>query len=140
MAKRRTQKHNTDPSAIANYQYNDKAGAQKQVDVGSRLLPLQVGPTYQTTANAAAVSVGMGKNLALYNTTGAALSVTTGDSTVTSLAIGAVNPVSGKAGIPCKPNDWTYIAMGEDTHVITSAAGLLVYLIDDESFISDTGR
>lgn len=125
-----------DPSQISNLQYNEQSGAQKQVDVGPKLLPLDVGTATPTT-NATTIKTlgGMGKNIAVYNNAGAVGSITFGVAGQTSQAPGAVDLTTKAVGIPCPPNAWTYLSAGEATHVIASAATLLVFLIDDNTSI-----
>lgn len=125
-----------DASTIANLMFNIAAGAQKNMEVGRHLLPLGDGAGgFTTNATTAKVLPSKGKNLAVYNNAGAVGSITLGeDNTVAVLASG-VTDASGHVGIACKPNDWTYIACAEQNWVITSAATLLVYLIDDDSSI-----
>lgn len=130
-----------DTSTIANVTYNEKAGAQKNTDVGRKLLPLGDGASgYTTDATTARKLPSKGRNLAVYNNANAVASVTIGDNTtvaLTSQAAGAVLALSNgqSVGIACKPNDWTYIACGELDWVIASAATALVYLIDDDTYI-----
>lgn len=130
-----------DPSTIAAHTYNEASGAQKNAEVGRHLMPLKINATtWSTQANSAAVVLpGRGKNLAVYNNAGAVGSVTLGDDQYppTSQAPGAVQAsTEGRnVGIACPPNEWTYIACGDQNQVITSAATLLVYLIDDETSV-----
>lgn len=126
-----------DPSLISNNEYNEASGAQKQIDVGPKLIPIPtpLTPFGVTVANAAAVPLpSKGRSVAIYNNAGVVGVVTFGDSTVTAQALGAVNAAQPTSvGIPCKPNDWTYLSAGDATHIITSAATLFVYLIEDDT-------
>lgn len=129
-----------DPNAISNLTYNDKSGAQKNTEVGRKLLPLGDGASgYTTDATTARKLPSKGRNLAVYNNAGAVGSVTTGTNTpaLTSQAPGAVEAgTNGESvGIACVPNDWTYIACGDHDWVISSAVTLLVYLIEDATYI-----
>jgi hypothetical protein len=127
-----------DPSAISNLEYNPQAGAQKVAEVGRRLLPIPLvgATTFTTTPTSATALPSLGRNIAVYNNAGFVGSITLGtDSTVAVLAPGAVNNTTGQAGIPCMPNAWTYIATGTTSWVISSASTLLVFLIDDTSYI-----
>lgn len=125
-----------DPSSIANNTYSDKAGAQKNTEVGRKLIPIQIGATsFTTDCSTARALPSAGRNLAVYNNAGAIGSITTGPAGVTSLAPG-VTDANGRVGIPCPAGEWTYIALGEDTFVIASAATLLVFLIDDEGIMT----
>lgn len=129
-----------DPSAIAVATYNEQAGAQKNTEVGRKLLALPDGASgYTTNATAAKKLPKKGANLAVYNNAGAVGSITLGTNTpaLTSQAPGGVlaGTDGQSVGIACPPNDWTYIAAGELDWVIASAATLLVYLIDDNTSI-----
>jgi hypothetical protein len=125
-----------DPAAIDNLTYNPQAGARKVTDVGRRLIPIAIGAsTWTTTPTAATALPMMGMNVAVYNNSGSVGTVTLGQaSTLTSLAPGIINS-SGQAGIPCQPNSWTYIACGMQNWIITSAATLFVFVIEDTSYI-----
>jgi len=129
-----------DPSTIAAHTYNEASGAQKNTEVGRHLQPLKLNATTWTTSAAAVVVLpSKGRNLAVYNNAGAVGSITLGDATYVpvSQAPGAVqaNTEGRNVGIACPPNDWTYIACGDQDQVIASAATLLVYLIDDPTAI-----
>lgn len=127
-----------DPNAIANLTYNNSSGAQKNAEVGRKLLPLGDGAAgFTTNATTARKLPSKGRNLAVYNSAAAVASVTTGTNTpaLVSQAAGAVQASTNgqSVGIACAPNDWTYIACGEHDWVIASAATLLVYLIEDDT-------
>ena len=129
-----------DPSSISNFTYNEASGAQKNVEVGRKLLPLGDGASGFTTDATTARKLPLaGRNLAVYNNAGAVGSITLGTNTpaLVSQAPGAVQASTDgqSVGIPCTPNDWTYIAAGELDWVIASAATLLVFLIDDDTSI-----
>lgn len=129
-----------DPSTIAAHTYNEASGAQKNAEVGRHLMPLQTGATtWSTNATTAVKLPSKGKNLAVYNNANAVGSITLGDTDFvpTSQAPGAVQASTNgrNVGIACAPNDWTYIACGDQDQVIASAATLLVYLIDDPTSI-----
>lgn len=123
-----------DPSAIANLTYNQYSGAQKNTEVGRHLIPLKVSGGYTTDATTR-VSLGdKGHNLAIYNKSTTTLyAVTVGDSTVTALTSGAVS--GSFVGIPCQPGTWTYVACDGENYVITENNNLLVFLIDDDTYI-----
>ena len=125
-----------DPSAIAALTYNEKAGAQKNTEVGRKLLPLKAdASTFTTDASTARALPAPGKNLAIYNNSDAVAAVTFGENdSITALSSG-VTDSEGHVGIPCTPNEWTYVAAGESTHVIAESADLLVFLIDDDTHI-----
>lgn len=121
-----------DPSSVATNTYNDAVGAQKNMDFGHHLLPIAAGGVYTTDATAAK-AVEKGKTLAIYNNSGTLESVTLGDTSgMAALAVG-VTDVNGNVGIPCKANDWTYIATYDRQFVRTSSANLLVFVVKDET-------
>jgi len=126
-----------DPASIDNVEYNPMSGAQKVTEVGRHLLPIPTGAgTWTTTPNSAAQALpNLGINLAVYNNTATVQSITLGyANTVASLAPGAIDS-NGNVGIALAPNSWNYIACGMQNYVITSAATVLVYIIDDTSYI-----
>lgn len=131
-------KQAADPALIANTQYNEKAGAQKQIDVGPKLLPLDYNKATPTTDASTIKSLpSAGRSIAVYNNAGAVGSITFGsDATQVSKAPGVVDTVTKSVGIPCAPNAWSYLSAGEATFVISSAATLLVFLIDDATSLS----
>jgi hypothetical protein len=127
-----------DPNAIVVNEYSNSSGAKKVTEVGRHLLPLPtptVGTGYTTVINAAPYALpSAGRNLAVFNSTATTGSITFGtDSTVTSLAAG-ITDSSGRVGLPC-PQGWSYFAGGYSNWVISSAATLFVFLINDESYI-----
>lgn len=128
-----------DSQIIENLEYNNAAGSKKVSEVGRHLLPipyLLVGVlSYTTDATTRRILPSLGRCLAVYNNAGAIGSVTLGeDNTVSSLAAG-VTDANGHVGIPCAANSWTYIACNEQQWVISSAATLLVFIVDDDSSV-----
>lgn len=127
-----------DPSNIELLTYNEKAGSRKSSEVGRALIPMGDGAAgFTTDASTKRVLPAAGINLAIYNNSGAVHAVTVGDSTVTAQAAGAVQ-VSGSnvfVGVPCAPNAWTYLAAAQWNYVQTDSAALLVFIIDDPTYI-----
>lgn len=128
-----------DPAIIHNLEYNNQAGSKKVSEVGRKLVPIPFinsgALAYTCDASTLRTLPKLGVNLAVYNNSGSIGSVTLGEAnTQTSLAAG-VTDANGHAGIPCQPNTWTYIACNESQFVISSAATLLVFIIDDNSAI-----
>jgi len=120
-------------------EYNPASGAQKSLTVGPRLLPIPIASGYTTNAAAGIILPEYGMNLAIYNNAGAVGSITAGTGTLTALAVGATD-ASGNVGVACPPNAWTYLSMGYNRQIITSAATLIVYIIEDPTrFIQETG-
>jgi hypothetical protein len=125
-----------DPGQTDSLVYNSAAGAYKQMQIGAHLKPFTPdGSTFSTNATTS-VNLGQpGQMLAVYNNSGTLGSVTVSLLSVASLAAG-VTDAAGNVGIACPPNAWTYISMADSIWVIASAATLLVYLIDDDTYLS----
>jgi hypothetical protein len=129
-----------DPSSIAAIEFSESAGSQKVSEVGRHLLPIpyiSAGvEAYTTDASTARRLPTAGKCLAVYNNDTAVASITLGSgvSAPVSLGVGATD-ANGHVGIPCKPSDWTYIACDSNVWVISSAATLLVFIIDDRTAV-----
>lgn len=82
----------------------------------------------------------MGRNLAVFNKDTSAHAITLGeDNTTVPLAIG-VTDADGHVGIPCTAGEWTYIAAASQTWVITDSNKLVVFLIDDDTYLTVTQR
>lgn len=128
-----------DPNAIANYEYNNAAGAKKIINVGPKLHPHRnSGTTWTTDATTALALPRVGRSIAVYNNSGTVGSITFGmDNTVTVLAAGVVDNANGHVGIPCKPNDWTYLSGDNYQFFIASSANLMCFLIGDDSYLEN---
>lgn len=129
-----------DPGAIENLMYNNASGARKSVQMGPHLLPLVtpgVGNGYTTDVSSAAYALpSAGVSLAIYNKSGTVAAITFGtDNTVTALAAGTTDS-SGRVGLACLPNSYTYLASGYSNWVISSSSNLVVYLINDDTSIT----
>lgn len=124
---------------IQQFVYSNAAGAEKNTDVGKKLVPLSIdGATFTTDATTARKLPSKGRNIAVYNNSAAVHAITTGnrdEAAMVALAAGAVDNATKRVGIACEPNAWTYIALYEDQDVIADSNLLLVYLIEDDSFI-----
>lgn len=129
-----------DPTQIKAIEYNPSSGGQKSLIVGPRLLPIPTSATTWTTTPTTRTALPLlGLNIAVYNNAGAVGSIVIGGSTIVTLAPG-VTDASGNVGVPCPPNAWTYFSMGYNQYVITSAATLLVYIMEDPTWIiQETG-
>lgn len=127
-----------DEADILNTQNNEAAGAEKNLEVGPHLLPLQAsnGIAWTTDCTTIKALPSKGKCLAVYNNSATLGSVTLGETAAQASLAAGVTDASGHVGIPCKPNDWTRISCGQSTHVISSAATLLVFLVDDDSSLA----
>ncbi len=128
--------HVEDPNSITANIYNEAVGAQKNMEMGHHLRPVNIDGTSYTTDLTTAVGVGSGKTLAVYNNSNTLYSITLGtDPTVTSLSSGAVS--GDNAGIPCKTNDWTYIALYDKPFAIAENVALLCFVVEDPTYVSD---
>lgn len=144
---RQTQGQNVyDPSNIAAMQFNPAAGSQKVSEVGRSLLPMKFisggAVAYTTDGSTARALDSPGKCLAVYNNAGAVGAVTLGATAAevaTALAAG-VTDATGHVGIPCMPNAWTYIACGSNNWLKSTAATLLIFVIDDETNIKQEAK
>jgi hypothetical protein len=126
----------SDPHSSDVNTYNQSSGGRKTIPIGPVLLPIPGNNTFSTNCTTATGLPSLGRSIAVYNNSGAVGSITLGTSpTVTSLAPGVINS-AGQAGIPCPPNAWTYISLGNQQFVIASDPTLLCYLIDDGTFLS----
>ena len=126
------------PDRIANNTYNEAAGAQKNVSVGPHLKAIFAGGVY--TVNAAAIlGVGEGTALAVFNSnTTTVRSITVRASAAgTALAAGAVDATNGEVGVACAPLEWTYLNTYDKNFVITNSAELFVYVIHDDTYITN---
>ena len=133
--KRKGKISNYDPQLTASNTYSDASGAQKNVEVGKKFLPIQTATAAWTTDATTALQVEKGVSLAIYNKGATLYSLTCGaTSSVTAGAVGAVDG-SGNVSIPCKTNDWTYIAVGEENWIKTEHANLVVFTIKDDTIL-----
>ena len=119
-----------DPLQIEAIEYNVESGGKKSLMVGPRLIPIQIAGGYTTNVSAGVVLPNLGVCLAIYNNAGAVGSVTISPAVAASLAPGVTDGV-GNVGVACPPNAWTYLSAGFNQYIISSAATILVYIIED---------
>lgn len=126
-----------DPSIIDNLKYNEAAGADKNMSIGPKLIPLGDGAGgFTTDASTVKILPKGGANLVIFNKSATvAYSATVGDSSVSAQAIGAVQAGTQFVGVACPPNTYTYISCGNDNYVVTNNNNLVVYLIDDNTYM-----
>ncbi len=131
------QKYQISGDDAKSLEYNPASGAQKSLPIGPRLLPIPTGMgTWTTTPNGAATPLpNLGLNIAVYNNSGTVGSIVIGGKTIVTLAPGVIDS-SGNVGVPCPPNAWTYLSMSYNQYVITSAATLLVFIIEDPTWLN----
>lgn len=115
---KRVQDHNVDFSDVQSQSYNEKAGGFKHVAVGPKL-------KYLGTA-ASILPIGAGKQLAIFTASSATCNM--GNVSTTLLALGS-------GGIPLIANTWNYLSMGEDSHIIASAATVYIFEILDDTYM-----
>lgn len=128
-------KHIEDPANIIALTYNEAAGANKTLKAGHHLIPITAGGTKTTNATTIK-AIPLGSIVAVYNTSGAAASVTfTSDITQAALAAGVVGPL-GEVGIPVPANSWLYLSNYDLQYVITQA-NLIVFLVKDDTKITN---
>jgi hypothetical protein len=128
-----------DAASIANLTYNEAGGAQKNLQVGPFLKPLNNGSGGFTTNATAALSIRKGTSIAVYNNSGTAQAISFGDSSAMAALAAGVTDVNGNVGMACKPNDWSYFNSDEKSWIRADSGSLIVYLIKDESYISSQG-
>lgn len=136
MAKRKSTVTNIDSASIDNLTFNQRAGALKNMEVGRVLVGLDLDATTKTTdASTARALPYKGACLAIYNNSSSVAAITLGsDSSITALAPGAC--AGGNVGVPCTPNDWTFLACYDKQWVKTTASVLLVFLIADDTTVA----
>jgi hypothetical protein len=128
-----------DSGAIANQSYNEAAGVHKVAQAGLKLKPLPLtAVTFTTDASTARKLPEKGMTLAIYNNAGAVGAFRLSKAAAPSaLAAGVVdNSVGdgfGDVGVPVPPNSWHYTNSFDAATIITSAATMLVFLVEDES-------
>jgi len=128
-----------DQGAAVNLAFNEAAGTLKVAQAGFKLKPLPLtGTTFTTDASTARKFPDKGLSLALYNNAAAVASFRLSKAAApASLAPGVVdNTVGdtfGDVGIPVPANSWFYTNSYDAATIITSAATLLVFLVEDES-------
>jgi hypothetical protein len=132
-------KRSDDPSSIQSQSWNMQTGAQKNMEMGHRLVPISLGTTF-TTAATTIRAVPKGITLAIYNPTGTAISARVSqDPAATALAIGAVDAVTGDVGVAVPPNSYLYLATFNCNYIITGA-GAITYVVADDTVITDQAQ
>ena len=125
-----------DPANINNLTYNEASGGFKSIAIGPFFKPIRIGTSSYTTDASTARGVRKGAIIAIYNNSGTLGAVTCGDSTAMAALAAGVTDVNGNVGIPCAPNSWTYIATNDKQFIRTTAATMLTFIVEDETYIS----
>lgn len=116
--------------------FNQASGADKVIPAGHHLKPIFIGLNTFTTNATAKLNVGKGITLAIFNNSAGVLSATIGDSTLVSQTVGAVQAGTDFVGIPLRPYTFTYLNTFDKDYVITSSANALVYIVEDDTNIT----
>jgi len=132
---RRSAKSNYDPSSVDSNSYNDAAGGRKITNVGHHLKPMKIGAAAWSTDASVARKIGKGISIAVFAKADGAITI--GEAGVLSLAAGVVD-VNGCVGIPVLTGQWIYLNTFTYDHIITSSNDLLVYIIEDDTYIINT--
>ena len=112
-----------DHQEIANNEYNQISGAEKNLNVGPKLIPRGL----IITASATAFGSGNGKIIEVYNNSAATLFFNSGDSSLAA-------PTGPANGIAVPANSYRLYAMGADTHLRSNdATDLFFYEVDDDT-------
>lgn len=141
MAKNRTVQGNRvkDVAQITNEQYNQIAGAQKQMDVGAKLLAVPVSTNVNGTTDVSGGTAlpSLGRSVAIYNNSGTVGAVAFGQVLITAPPVAGTVASDGTVGIPCAPNAWTYLSAGDAQFIRTSSANLYTFLIADDTTLAN---
>jgi hypothetical protein len=125
-----------DGMSIEAVQNNPPSGGRKSLTVGPRLLPIPApAGTWTVTPTTLTPLPKLGLNIAIYNNSGSVGTIVIGGNAITTLTPGQIDS-SGNVGVPCPPNAWSYLSMGYNQYVITSASTLLVYIMEDPTWIA----
>jgi hypothetical protein len=117
-------------SGSVDYSYNDPAGAIKVVPAGPFLRPLDSSTLTCDASTKTKMSL-RGVMLAIYNNDTSVHSITIGDSTITALGAGVIGGTF--VGIPCVPNQYTYVNTYIYDYIITDSNKLLVFIVEDDT-------
>jgi len=131
-----------DQGATSNIGFNEAAGVHKVAQAGLKLKPLPLtATTFTTDASTIRLLSDKGLALAIYNNAAAVGSFRLSKKkTAASLAPGVVDNTAdegyGDVGVPVPANSWFYTNSYDAAAIITSAATMLVFLVEDESRIA----
>jgi hypothetical protein len=111
--------HTKDTQSLQSQMFDMLSGAQKGIDMGPALSILG-------ELNSAAVHVGIGAQLRVFNNSASVAWVAFGDSSLAA-------PTGGSDGIAIPPNSYVFVCSGEDDHVRASAATVFGYKASDDT-------
>jgi len=110
---------------IASAGYNARSGGHKNLIIGPQLKIPASGTVTAALDASAGLQFPAGTCFAIYNNGALAWATM-------SLTLPAA-PSSLATGIPLKANDWTYLSLGSNAYIRTSAATVGVYIIEDDT-------
>ncbi len=111
--------------------YNIRSGALKVLPVGAEFQK-NAASGLSAIIPTTATRVPLGSLLAIYNNSASVQWFNMNNSKDGALAA----PSSFANAFPLKPNDWTYISVGENDQIMVSSPNVGVYIIVDESSFS----
>lgn len=115
-------------SDVLTISFNPRAGALKIINSGPEIRKTSVSGLAALDASSP-LSLNPGTLLAIYNNSSSVIWVNMNRS-----AEGTLTAPTGPANAyPLKPNDWTYLSMGENDRIQTSSSSALIYIIEDET-------
>lgn len=120
----------------ADLKFNQASGADKVIPAGHHLKPVFIGVGGYTTNATTRLNVGKGVTLAIYNNSALVASATIGDATVVSQAPGAVQAGTPFVGVALSSQSFTYLNTYDKDYIVTSAATVLVYIVEDDTNIT----
>ena len=122
--KRRTKQGQVDQGQIESIEHNSRAGARKV---------MQAGPQLEILGTLAAEkSIGYGRTVWVYNN-----AVAVGFVAFYEPGEAAPTPQALATGIPVPPNSYIQLSSGNKSIIVGSAATLGVYLVVDDSYITE---
>jgi len=130
--KKRTGKNLVDGGSVASMVFNEMAGSNKVFFSGPQMLAQPGADSVAAYDFSAGTAIGNGISLWIYNNSGSVAFINFGKTALPAA------PSSLATGIPLKPNDWTYLNTGEYNFVRTSAATVGVYMIKDDTTLTES--
>lgn len=134
---RKSKEINFDAQSVGNNCYNDYAGAQKNLNIGPKLLPIKLGETTWTTDASVARQFVAGTSIYVFNTNTLTETIAFGKTQdlATPMGVGDVD-AEGNVAIPVIGEDWSHFSLGEDTWVRTSSSNVKVFVVQDHTIMS----
>lgn len=130
--KKRTGKNLVDMSSASSMVFNETAGSNKVMNSGPQMLAKPGDDSVAAYDFSAGTAIGNGVSLWIYNSSGSVAFINFGKTALPAA------PTSLATGIPLKPNDWTFLNTGEYNYIRTSAATVGVYMIKDDTTLTES--